>query len=576
MSSIAARLSARKSIDQLHAESERSGLRRALGPLDLTMLGVGAIVGAGIFATIGEAGGAAGPAVVVSFAFTAFACALAGLCYAELTSVVPIAGSAYTYAYATLGEFVAWVIGWDLILEYAIGNVGVAISWADYTYSLFGELGIQFPAWLAKDPRFLSDPAGDPRLQKLILETAPRLGGHPVCFNLLAVSITVLTTILLVRGVRESATVNNLIVALKLSVLLFVIGIGMTAWDTSRWGLSPFDWRKFAPNGWGGIAKGAGLLFFSYIGFDAVSTAAEETRKPGRDLPIGILGSLLICTALYVAIGFVATGLVPYEDLRGKADPLAVAVGATGKSWAKLIVSLGAMFSMTAVLIVFQMGQPRILMSMARDGLLPPYFARIHPRFGTPAGSTILTGVLVGAFSALANISEIVNLVNIGTLFAFVIVCIGTLVLRQREPALHRPFRTPGIRVVAPLGALTCVYLMTQLSPENWSRLGFWLLIGLNAYFGYAFPRGAREPAAARVARRWSCLVFALLVGAAGLFLWQGDAWLGARVDTPAGPKTLWEVWVGFPPGMAHGMALFFAALVLWNMWYVLRPPRAR
>jgi len=434
-------------------------------------------------------------------------------------------------------------------------------------------VGIRLPAWLAKDPSFLTDPAGDPQLQKLILETAPRIAGHPVCFNLLAVSITVLTTILLVRGVRESATVNNLIVALKMAVLLFVIGIGMTAWDTSRWGLSPFDWHKFAPNGWGGIAKGAGLLFFSYIGFDAVSTAAEETRKPGRDLPIGILGSLLVCTALYIAIGFVVTGLVPYEDLRGKADPLAVAVGATGQAWAKLIVSFGAMLSMTAVLIVFQMGQPRILMSMSRDGLLPPFFARVHPRFGTPAASTILTGVVVGLFSALANISEIVNLVNIGTLFAFVIVCIGTLVLRVREPAIARPFRTPAIWVVAPLGALTCVYLMTQLGPENWSRLGFWLLIGLNAYFGYAFARQAHDPAAAR---RRVCLLFALVLAAAALFLWRGDQWLSAPVGAGAGAKTLWDVWVGFPPGMAHGMALFFAALVVWNLWNLVRPARAR
>jgi APA family basic amino acid/polyamine antiporter len=568
---MSSRLFARKSIDELHAEGERSGLRRALGPLDLTMLGVGAIVGAGIFATIGEAGGVAGPAVVVSFAFTAFACALAGLCYAELTSVVPIAGSAYTYAYATLGQFIAWVIGWDLILEYAIGNVGVAISWADYTYSFLSEFGIRFPAWLAKDPRFLTDPAADPQLQKLILETAPRIAGQPVCFNLLAVSITVLTTILLVRGVRESATVNNLIVALKLAVLLFVIGIGMTAWDTSRWGLSPFDWHKFAPGGWGGIAKGAGLLFFSYIGFDAVSTAAEETRKPGRDLPIGILGSLLVCTALYIAIGFVVTGLVPYEQLRGKADPLAVAVGATGQSWAKMIVSFGAMLSMTAVLIVFQMGQPRILMSMSRDGLLPPIFARVHPRFGTPAASTIMTGVLVGVFSALANISEIVNLVNIGTLFAFVIVCVGTLMLRIHAPGIERPFRAPAIWIVGPLGALTCVYLMTQLGPENWARLGFWLLIGLNAYFGYAFTRESRDPAASR---RRVCLIFALVLGAAAVFLWQGDRWLSAPASADAGAKTLWDVWVGFPPGMAHGMALFFAALVAWNLWNLARPAR--
>jgi APA family basic amino acid/polyamine antiporter len=442
------RLFARRTVAELHAESERSTLKRVLGPVDLVMLGVGAIIGAGIFGTIGVAAGEAGPAVVLSFLVTAVACGLAGLCYAELTSVVPIAGSAYTYAYASLGQFVAWIIGWDLILEYAIGNVGVAISWADYAWSLLHQIGIDFPIWLAKDPRYLTDPASDPAIVELIRSTAPTIGGTPICFNLLAISITVFITILLVRGIRESASLNNAIVILKIGVLLFVIGVGITAWDTSRWGLAPFEWSTFAPNGWSGIFRASALLFFSYIGFDSVSTAAEETKKPGRDLPIGILGSLAICTILYVAIGFVATGLVPFERMKGVADPLNVATEATDLKWAKFVVSAGATLSMTAVLLVFQMGQPRILMSMSRDGLLPPWFARVHPRFKTPAASTILTGVVVCFFSAFANITEITNLVNIGTLFAFVIVCVMP---RAASGAIFGPVRVSNFRLLITL-----------------------------------------------------------------------------------------------------------------------------
>jgi APA family basic amino acid/polyamine antiporter len=560
-----ARLFARRSVHELHAEGERSGLKRTLGSFDLVLLGIGAIIGAGIFGTIGQAAGAAGPAVVLSFVVTAVACGLAGLCYAELTSVVPIAGSAYTYAYATLGQFVAWVIGWDLILEYAIGNVGVAISWADYAWSLMKSCGIDFPLWLAKDPRYLTDPASDPKIVELIRATAPSISGQPICFNLLAVSITVLITLLLVRGVRESATLNNAIVLLKIGVLLFVVGVGVMYWDTSRWGLAPFDAQKFAPNGWAGIAKGAGLLFFSYIGFDAVSTAAEEARKPSRDLPIGILGSLAVCTVLYIAIGFVATALVPVEQLKSGADPLNIAISATGKEWAKLVVSVGATASMTAVLLVFQMGQPRILMSMSRDGLLPPFFARVHPRYGTPAVSTVLTGVLVCVFSAFANIVEIVNLVNIGTLFAFVVVCAGTLVLRYKEPGVARPFRVRFLWPVAVGGAATCVYLMTQLGPENWSRLALWLVVGLNVYFVYGYPRNVPDPRERlRLQRVWMAL-FTVLMLALAAFMLRGDEWLSARAS-PDSAATNWDRWIGFPPGLAHGMAIFLAVCALWNV----------
>ncbi|HKE01677.1 MAG TPA: amino acid permease [Planctomycetota bacterium] len=561
MADLARSLFRRRSIAELHAEGERSGLKRALGPVDLVMLGVGAVVGAGIFGTIGQAAAAAGPAVMISFVLTAVACALAGLCYAELTSIVPIAGSAYTYAYATLGQLVAWVIGWDLILEYAIGNVGVAISWADYARSFLGELGVDFPIWLAQDPRALTD--ASPDVQAAIRSTAPHIGGQPICFNLLAVSITVLITWLLVRGVKESARVNNAIVMLKLGVLLFVVGVGLTTADFGRWGLAPYDAKTFAPNGWDGIAKAAGLLFFSYIGFDAVSTAAEETKRPGRDLPIGILGSLVLCTVLYIAIGGVATALMPYQELRNTADPLAVAVKGSRISWAPLVVSAGATLSMTAVLLVFQMGQPRILMSMSRDGLLPPLYARIHPKYRTPAVSTILTGLVVCSFSAFANIAEIVNLVNIGTLFAFVVVCIGTLVLRWRHPELKRPFRAPLLAFVAPAGVLLCIYLMAQLGPENWARLALWLVVGLNVYFAYGFPRNAATAEQAERVRRTACVVFAVVIAAVALFLWKGDEWMSSRT---ADGKTAWDVWVGFPPVMAHGMALFLAAIVVWNV----------
>ena len=562
MSSWSKRLFARRSVGELHAEGEKSGLRRALGPVDLVLLGVGAVIGAGIFGTIGQAAGAAGPAVVLSFVVTAIACGLAGLCYAELTSVVPISGSAYTYAYATLGQLVAWIIGWDLILEYAIGNVGVAISWADYAWSLMDQLGIHFPLWLAKDPRYLTDAASDPAIVEAIRRTAPTISGHPICFNFLGVLVTAAITVLLVRGVRESASLNNAIVLLKIGVLLFVIGIGVLYWDTSRWGLAPFDAAKFAPNGWAGIAKGAGLLFFSYIGFDAVSTAAEETKRPSRDLPIGILGSLGVCTVLYIAIGFVATALVPVEELSRGADPLNTAVAATGKPWAKLVVSVGATASMTAVLLVFQLGQPRILMSMSRDGLLPKWFARISPRYGTPAASTIVTGIVVCVFTAFANIVEIVNLVNIGTLFAFVIVCVGTLVLRYREPGLHRPFRVRGIWPVALGGIVTCVYLMSQLGPENWSRLTLWLIVGLNVYFAYGYVRNLDSGSGRAAFQRNATAVFAVVTAALAVFLWKGDAW------------PLWDKWIGFPPGLAHGIAIFLAILCVWNATGAVRAAR--
>jgi len=480
-----------KSPQHILAEAAKSTdhLKRALGPIDLVLLGVGAIIGAGIFATTGTAaaGGphhlGAGPALVISFIFTAVACTFCALCYAEFASLIPIAGSAYTYAYATLGELVAWIIGWDLIIEYAVGNVAVAISWSDYFNNLLRFVNLQLPPWLCTDLRSASALAAQVAITpqvleaRQLLESAPHLFGVPVVFNLLAVLIVAALTVLLIYGIRESTSFNNWMVILKVLILLLFVGVG-------AFFVRPENWHPFAPNGWKGISMGAALIFFAYIGFDAVTTTAEETRNPGRALPIGIIGSLIICTILYIAVTLVLTGMVPYTTL-GTADPLATALNILKLDWVSWIVSLGAVLAMTAVLLVFQLGQPRIFFSMARDGLLPPSFARIHPRFKTPHVTTIVTGVAVAIFAAFANINEVVELTNIGTLFAFVLVCLGVLILRYRDPDLPRPFRTPFHPWVPILGILSCVYLMASLPLITWARFGIWLLCGMAIYLLY-------------------------------------------------------------------------------------------
>ena len=492
----------RKPLDQLLAErgDEEHGLKKTLTAVDLMALGIGAIIGAGIFATLGSAtsGGSgmppAGPGVTLSILITAVACGFCALCYAEFASLVPIAGSAYTYSYATLGELIAWIIGWDLILEYAVGNIAVAISWAAYFRQLMMGLGLEIPAWMATDYRSAAAAAraaaeggaGSLSPEATIAYQAhlshPEVYGIPIVFNLLAVLIVGLITWLLVIGIKESARFNNVIVILKVITLLFFISIGATY-------VKPDNWHPFFPGGLQGVWTGASLIFFAYIGFDAVSTAAEECKNPGRDMPRGIIGSLVICTVLYIAAGIVLTGMIPYRQLAGAADPLAAALHFVQQDWAAGLLALGAVIAMTAVLLVFQLGQPRILMSMSRDGLLGPWFQKIHPRYRTPHVTTILTGVFVAFFSAIANIDEIVQLTNIGTLFAFVLVCIGILVLRKREPNRPRKFRVPFVPAVPLLGVGMCLFLMSGLPVTTWIRFILWLIAGMVIYFLYGFRR---------------------------------------------------------------------------------------
>ena len=479
-------------------------LKRVLGPVQLTALGVGACIGAGIFSSIGSAvaGGAehtgAGPAIIVSFLVVAVACALAGVCYAEFASMVPTAGSAYTYAYATLGEMVAWIIGWDLILEYAVGNVAVAVSWSGYFQQLLAGLGIHWPTWLGTDYRSALQAAGkvalltashgdlgslssDVREAANAWSTAPQIGGLHIVFNVPAFLIVILLTWILLLGIRESAWFNATMVAVKLVIILFFLAVG-------AFFVRPENWSPFAPHGFKGIASGAAIIFFAYIGFDAVSTAAEETRDPQRNMPIGILASLVVCTIVYVSVAVVLTGMVKWNEL-GTAEPLATAFSARGINWAAGIISLGAVVATTSVLFVFQLGQPRIFFVMARDGLLPPWASKVHARYKTPHVTTILTGVLVGVLAGMSNINEVLELCNIGTLFAFILVAAGILVLRYTDPDRPRPFRTPWLPWV-PLGAIaTCAWLMRELPAITWWRFVIWLLVGLVIYFCYSFRR---------------------------------------------------------------------------------------
>jgi APA family basic amino acid/polyamine antiporter len=439
--------------------------------------------------------------VTVSIVLTAVACAFCALCYAEFASLVPVAGSAYTYSYATLGELVAWIIGWDLILEYAVGNIAVAISWAAYCRQLFAGLGWSIPAWMATDYRSAALAAGsaatngvaglspEGRVAFEAWQAHPVVLGVPIIFNVLAVVITGLITWLLVRGVRESARFNNVMVLLKVGTLLFFVGVGATY-------VRPEHWVPFFPGGWKGVWQGASLIFFAYIGFDAISTAAEECRNPGRDMPRGIIGSLVICTVLYAAAGLVLTGMIPWSSLVGVADPLAAALAFVQQDWAAGVLAVGAVVAMTSVLLVFQLGQARILMVMSRDGLIGPWFGMVHPRYRTPHVATILTGGFVAVCAAVANIDEVVQLTNIGTLFAFVLVSVGILVLRYRDPHRPRAFRVPLVPLVPILGVASCLLLMAGLPALTWIRFGIWLAIGLVLYFTY----GRRRSRLGRIA----------------------------------------------------------------------------
>ncbi|MBI4887360.1 MAG: amino acid permease [Acidobacteria bacterium] len=490
-------LFARKPIDELQPPGDEArSLKRVLGAGDLVMLAIGAVIGAGIFGAIGTAaagqigpGGeviryGAGPALVFSFLLLGGACALAALCYAELAAMIPQAGSAYAYAYATLGELVAWVIGWDLILEYAVGNVAVAISWGDYFTTLLRGVGVHLPAWLTTGYRtaVLSSSAD----VRALVDTAPHVAGLPLLVNLPAFAIVMLITWLLLRGARASATANNAMVVIKLLVLGLFMAVGVL-------NIHPANYTPFAPNGFTGIHQGAAIVFFAYIGFDAVSTAAEETRDPQRNLPIGILGGLGICTVIYVIVGAVLTGMVPYGQL-GVADPLARALELAGYSGVGWIVALGAVVSMSAVLLVFQYGQPRIFFAMARDGLLPAWAARVDRRTRVPSTTTLLTGVVVAIASLVGDAAETYDLTNIGTLFAFALVCVGVLALRVTEPDRPRPFRVPGVWIVAPLGAAACLFVMAGLPRQAWDRFAIWLVIGAVIYVFYGYRHSRLRP----------------------------------------------------------------------------------
>ncbi|HTH65786.1 MAG TPA: amino acid permease [Gemmatimonadales bacterium] len=481
---------ATKSIAALRAEAEAAGgttLKRALGPFNLVTMGIGAIIGAGIFVLTGQAAALyAGPAVPISMALVGVACAFAGLCYAEMASTVPVAGSAYTYVYATLGELLAWIVGWDLVLEYAAGAAGVSVGWSANLVALLGLFGIHLPDALAASPTAWC--------------TAAQVGtmAAPACahaglnltgavINLPAVCIVALMSTVLVIGIRESARVTNAIVILKVAIVLLVAVVGLSH-------ITPANWKPFiAPNsgewgtyGWSGVLRGAGLVFFAYIGFDAVSTTAQEAKNPQRDMPIGILGSLVVCTLLYMIVSAVLTGMVSYKELNVPA-PMAYAMQRVGAPWAiQVVIDVGVVLGLGSVILVMLLGQSRVFFSMSRDGLLGKWAGKVHPTRRTPYISTIYTGLAVAVAAGFLPLQLLGQLVNIGTLLAFVLVCAGVLILRSKRPDLERPFRTPLVPFVPIMGIVTCFGLMLTLPADTWIRLVVWLLIGFLIYFGYS------------------------------------------------------------------------------------------
>ncbi|WP_291907038.1 amino acid permease [Chitinophaga sp. CB10] len=510
-------------------DGHESGMHKVLKVKDLTAMGIAAVIGAGIFSTIGEASFHGGPGVSVLFIITAITCGFSALCYAEFASRVPVSGSAYTYSYVTFGELAAWVIGWSLILEYAIGNIAVAISWSGYFNNLLNGLGIGFPEWLTNNYDSAS-----PEL----MAAAPHIFGIPVILNLPAFIVVVLVTYLAYVGIRESKRSANFMVGLKILVILFVIVVGFFY-------VNPANWSPFMPNGFSGVLKGVSAVFFAYIGFDAVSTTAEECANPQRDLPKGMIYSLIICTVLYILISFVLTGMVPFTELK-VADPLAFVFDQVQMPWISYIISVSAVIATTSVLLVFQIGQPRIWMSMSRDGLLPRKFSKIHPRFKTPSFSTIITGIIVGVPALFLNLTIVTDLTSIGTLFAFILVCGGVLMLPPQEKSHEKRFRMPYINsqyivpmvligtalvfhkeilqrlsmaegwnvwkhnipfflfvivaaitmvvsylrklsLIPVLGMLSCFYLMTEIALKNWIVFTVWLIAGLAIYFLYSY-----------------------------------------------------------------------------------------
>jgi basic amino acid/polyamine antiporter, APA family len=519
-----------KNLDEILASvgGPQFALKRTLTAFSVTLIGIGAIIGAGIFATIGTAASGtaeragAGPSLMLSFVITAIVCGFTALCYAELASMVPISGSAYTYSYATLGELVAWIIGWDLIIEYAIGNVAVAISWAEFFNRLLRNLGIYVPDWLTSNYRTATEET---------LAAAPHIFGIPIVFNILAFGIVALITTVLVWGIKESSNFNAIMVLIKILVLLFFIGLALYYVSPAQ---MTENWKPFQPQGWFGTLTGAAVVFFAYIGFDAVSTVAEETKNPSRDLPIGIIASLIICTILYVLVAGVFTGMVPWETVRGwtsaqRGESLTMALETVAPQalWQNTVIAFGSVVAHTAVLLVFQLGQPRIFFSMARDGLLPSVFASVHPRFKTPHVTTILTGVAVGGIAAFATVDEMVSLTNIGTLFAFILVCVGVMVLRHKDPNRPRPFKVPfGPYLLPGLGALSCALLIYFLPEGSYWRFVGWLMLGLAVYFAYGYTRSGVGQKLGRPSRTPAGLKLAavcFILVAVGLFVIPHD-----------------------------------------------------
>jgi APA family basic amino acid/polyamine antiporter len=561
-----------KNLDDIMAAAggPQFSLKRTLGAFNVTLIGIGAIIGAGIFATIGTASAGektvegvllrpgAGPSLMLSFVITAVVCGFTALCYAELASMVPISGSAYTYSYATLGELVAWIIGWDLIIEYAIGNVAVAISWAGYFNEFLRSLGIALPEWLVNNYRTATPE---------VLAGAPHIFGQAIVFNAPAFGIVAIITIVLVWGIKESARFNAVMVAIKILVLLFFIVLMLYYVSPAQ---MTNNWKPFQPMGWAGTFTGAAVVFFAYIGFDAVSTVAEETKNPARDLPIGIIASLIICTVLYVAVAAIFSGAVPFNVLstwsKGDLDKslsIALTSVAPGARWQAGVIAFGSVVAHTAVLLVFQLGQPRIFFSMARDGLLPSVFASVHPKFKTPHVTTILTGVLVGGIAAFATVDEMVSLTNIGTLFAFILVCIGVIVLRYKDPARHRPFRVPfGPWLLPGLGAVSCAFLIYYLPGGSYWRFIAWLMLGIAIYLSYGYSHSGigLKIGRARITSSWLLLTaFGSFLIAIGLLIIPHDEGPGkwielAKTGFVEGKRVI--IAVGFA-----GVGLLFAAI---------------
>jgi basic amino acid/polyamine antiporter, APA family len=504
----------RKTITALQAEAAGDhSLKRALGAVNLTALGIGAIIGTGIFVLTGTvAAQNAGPAVILSFVAAGIASVFAALCYSEFASLVPMAGSAYTYGYATLGELFAWIIGWDLILEYAVGAITVAVGWSGYVVSFLRDFGITVPPQFsaARGTELIDLPAAAAAALKVrpgwtalapMADQIRKAGlaagsmAHATAiFNLPAVIIVFIVTTLLVIGIKESANFNSLIVIIKIGVVvLFIVGAAHA--------VNPANWHPFIPPntgqaghfGWSGVLTGGGIVFFAYIGFDAVSTAAQEAKNPQRDMPIGIIGSLLVCTLFYLLVSGIATGVVPYQQM-DVPDPIALAADHAGMGWMARVIKLGAIAGLSSVILVMMLGQSRVFYSMARDGLLPPLISRVHPRFQTPWVGTVITGLFVAFFSAVFTVRDAGSLCSIGTLLAFVIVSVGILVLRVREPDLPRTFKTPWVWFVAPAGAVSAILLMYGLPWPTWRRLLVWFAVGMVVYFLYGIRHSKLAP----------------------------------------------------------------------------------